>query len=95
MLTDNKQEAIGTSYATEIQTAGVFILTTCIQGSLMAAAHTTRERAMEAAVDWAEGDTETMLSGRLEERYEQARRHVEGQGGRMEIIGSPIFGPVQ
>jgi len=91
MLTDNEQGAIGTSCATEIQTAGVFILTTCVQGSLMAAAYTTRESAMEAAVGWVEGEAETILSGSLGKRYEQAWRHVEGQGGQMEIILSLVF----
>ena len=91
MLTDNEQGAIGTSCATEIQTAGVFILTTCVQGSLMAAAYTTRESAMATAVEFAQGEAETRLSGSLAERYEKARRHVEEQGGQIDIIVSPIF----
>lgn len=58
----------------------------------MAAAHVTREGAMTAAVAWVEVEAETRLNGSLEERYEKARRHVEGQGGRMEIIVSLLFG---
>lgn len=72
--------------------AGVYILATSIQGSLMAAAHTTREAAMAAAVEFVQGEARTQFSGSLEEQYERARRHVVGQGGQMEIIASRIFG---
>jgi len=82
----------GDHRASDAHLNSVFILTTCVQGSLMAAAHATRESAMAAAVEWVEGDAETRLGGSLEGRYEQARRHVEGQGGQMEIIRSPILG---
>ncbi len=36
--------------ASDLPTDSVFILTTCVQGNLMAAVHTTREGAMAAAV---------------------------------------------
>ncbi len=67
----------------------VYILVTSVQGSLMAAVHTTRESAMAAALDWVEGEAETRLSESLAERYETARRFVEGHGEKMEIIISP------
>jgi len=61
----------------------------------MAAAHTTREGAMAAAVEWVASEAETRLSGLLAERYEKARRFVVGRGGRMEIVESLPFGPTQ
>lgn len=64
---------------------------TSVQGCLMAAVHTTRDSAMAAAVDWVKSDAETWFSGSLAERYERAQLYVVGQGGQMEIIGSPIF----
>lgn len=60
----------------------------------MAAAHTTREVAMIAAVEFVQDQAETRLTGSLEERYENARHYVVGQGGQMEIIMSPIWGRV-
>lgn len=72
--------------------ASVYILVTSVQGSLMAAAHTTREAAMIAAVDWVEAEAETRLTVSLDERFQQAHRHVIGQGGQMAVLVTPIFG---
>lgn len=91
----DEKEAVRKNPSVELHSGGVLILVMSVQGILMAAAHTTRESAMAAAVEWVAGEAETRLSGSLEGRYEQARRHVEGQGGQMEIIRSPVFGPVQ
>lgn len=95
MPTDNRQKAARKDCAVEIQTLGVFILTTCVQDSLMTAAHTARGSAMEAAVAWVEGEAEARLRGSLEEQSEGARRFVEGRGGQMEIIGSLLLGQTQ
>ena len=80
-----------TDKPTEIQTAGVFLLTTCVQGSLIAS-HQTREGAMAATVDWMEGEAETRPSGSLAVQYEMPRRQVGGQDGKMKLVWPPIFG---
>ena len=74
------------------QTGRVSVLITLVDDAIMAAAHPTRESAMTAAVEFVQDEAETRLSGSLAERYERARRHVVEQGGRMDIIASPIFG---
>jgi hypothetical protein len=91
----DEQEAVWKNPSVELHSGGVFILVTSVQGSLIAAVHTTRESAMAAAVGGVEGEAETRLSGSLEERYEKARCHVEGQGGQMEITKSLLFGQAQ
>jgi len=70
----------------------MYFLVTSVQGSLMAADPTTREGAMDAAVEWVESEARTRLTGSLSERYGLARRRMVGLGGQMEIIGSSIFG---
>ncbi len=95
MLISDGQQAVGKNPAIESHLGGVYVLVTSVQGSLMAAVHTTREGAMAAAVDWVEGEAETRLSGSLDEQYEKARRYLIGQGGQMKIIVSPIFGQVR
>ena len=88
------QQAETDHRVSDLCTDNLYVLVTSVQSSLMAAIHTTRESTMAAAVDWVEGEAETRLTGSLVERYERARQHVVGQGGQMEIILSPIFGPV-
>ena len=85
------QQAETDQRASDLRTDNLYVLVTSVQGSLMAAVHTTREGAMAAAVDWVQGEAETRLTGTLIERYERARRFVKGQGGRMEIILSPVW----
>ena len=85
----------GGDHAADRQADRVYVLVTVVDDAIMAAVHATRESAMAAAVDWVASEAETRLSGSLAERYEKARRFVEGRGGRMEIIGSPIFGHSQ
>src|SRR5579875_2880653 len=67
------------SKTTRSHHAGVYILVTSVQGRLMAAAYATRDSAMAAAVEFVQAEAETWLTGSLAERYERARRHVEGQ----------------
>ena len=85
----------GEGQVADRQAGRVYVLVTVVDDAIMAAVHATREGATTAAVEWVASEAETRLSGSLAERYEQARRFVEGRGGRMEIIGSPIFGHVQ
>ncbi len=72
----------------------VHILVTSVVGSLVAAAHTTCQGAMAAAVNWVEGVAETRLNGSLKERFERACRHMAGQGERIKIVSNPILSRV-
>ena len=73
----------------------VYFFVTSVQGCLMAAVQTTCEAAMADAVEMVEAESETTLLCSLDERYETARRFMDGQSEQMEIIASPIFGATE
>lgn len=83
--------AIAEGQVADRQAGRVYVLVTVVDDAIMAAVHATREGAMTAAVDWVQGEAETRMDGGLDERYEKAQRHVERQGGQMEIVSSPLF----
>ena len=62
------------------------ILATVCQGVTMTAQFLGEREAMEAAVNWIEGEAQTRLTGDLRTRWLKARAWWTGQGGTIEII---------
>ena len=71
----------------------VFLLVISHEGSLTAAAYATEAGAMDAALEYLEGEWEPGDErGSAEDRYAQAQEFLTSEGGVMEIIPSPIYG---
>ena len=72
---------------------GVLILVVHCDGNLTAAAHATERGAMEAAVDYVEGEgDDDDGEGALEAQFARAQRLIADDGGLLEIVASPVFG---
>jgi len=73
--------------------SAVFILAVYRDGSLTAAAHASERGAMEAAVDYLEGELDgEEEGGALEDQVARVQQYISDEGGLMEIIPSPLYG---
>ena len=71
----------------------VFLLVISQEGSLTAAAYATEAGAMNAALEFLEGEWDSGDEGGTpEDLYAQAQEFLASEGGVMEIIPSPIYG---
>ncbi len=71
----------------------IFILAVYRDGSLTAAAHASERSAMEAAVDYLEGELDDEdEGGALEDQVARVQQYLADEGGMMEIIPSPLYG---
>ncbi len=71
----------------------VFILAVYRDGTLTAAVHASERSAMEAAIDYLEGELEDEEEGgALEDQVARVQQYLADEGGVMEIIPSPLYG---
>lgn len=73
--------------------SAVFILAVYRDGTLTAAAHASERSAMEAAVDYLEGEMDDEEEGgALEDQVARVQQYLADEGGVMEIIPSAVYG---